>query len=69
MEPLGINAGFLFVQLLVGFGWIGFAVVSLFHLRNKKLTGVPLVLWVLIICAIPVLRALAYWIVRPSAEG
>ena len=71
MESLGINLGFLLVQilsLLVAFGWIAFAIVSLFNLRTRKMTGTPLVLWVLIICAIPVLGALAYWIIKPSAD-
>jgi hypothetical protein len=72
MDSLGLNLGFLLVQilsLLVVFGWIAFVIVSLFNLRTKKLTGTPLVMWVLIICAIPVLGALAYWIVKPSAES
>ncbi len=68
MEAIGINFGFLVVQLLAVLLWLGLPVATLFHLRNQKLNGVPLVLWVLLICAIPVLGALAYWIVKPSAE-
>jgi hypothetical protein len=68
MDALGINFGFLIVQLLAVLLWLGLPVTTLLHLRNQKLNGVPLVLWVLLICAIPVLGALAYWIVRPSAE-
>ena len=72
MESLGINFGFQLVQilnLLIVFGWIAVAIVSLFNLRNRKLTGTPPVMWVLIICAIPVLGAVAYWIIKPSAES
>lgn len=72
MESLGINFGFLLVQilnLLIVFGWITVAIVSLFNLRNRRLTGTPLVMWALIICAIPILGALAYWIIKPSAES
>ena len=68
MEPLGINFGFFVVQLLAILIWIGLPVMTLLHLRKQSLNGVPLVLWVLLICAIPLLGALAYWIVRPSAE-
>ncbi len=68
METLGINVGFLFVQLLVGFGWIGLVIISLFDLRKKKLEGMALAVWVLVVCAIPLLGALAYWIVKPSAS-
>lgn len=53
MEPLGINTGPL---------------ISLLDLRKKNLSGVPLGIWVLIICAIPVIGSLAYWIIKPSAE-
>ena len=69
MESLGINVGFLAIQLLFVLLWLGLPVISLFHLRNRKLTGTPLVMWVLIICAIPVLGAVAYWIIKPSAES
>ena len=68
MDAIGINFGFLVVQLLAVLLWLGLPVITLLHLRNQKLNGVPLALWVLLICAIPVLGALAYWIVRPSAE-
>ena len=66
MESLGINFGLLFIQLMIGFGWIGFSILSLFSLRSKNLHGTELALWALAICAIPVLGALAFWIVRPS---
>ena len=72
METLGLNLGYLLLQilnLLIVFGWIAVAIVSLFNLRNRKLTGTPLVMWALIICAIPVLGAVAYWIIKPSAES
>jgi len=69
MEALGINAGFLFIQLIFLFILIGFPIVSLIHLARKKLSSTPLALWVLIICAVPMLGPLAYWIIKPSAEN
>ena len=68
MEPLGINAGLLLIQLIVFMLMIGFPVISLIDLAKKKLTGTPLAVWVLIICIVPLLGSLAYWIVRPTAE-
>ena len=68
MEALGINFGLLLVQVFIAFGWIGLAILSLFSLRSKNLSGVTLAMWVLIICVVPVLGPLAYWIVRPSNE-
>jgi hypothetical protein len=69
MEPLGINFGLLLIQLVIVGVTVGLPVISVIDLARKKLTGVPLALWVLIICAIPVLGSVAYWIVRPTAEG
>jgi len=68
MESLGINTGLLLVQLIPALIMIGFPVISLVDLRKKKLTGTTLGIWVLIICAIPLIGSLAYWIIRPSSE-
>ncbi|MBK9924544.1 MAG: hypothetical protein IPP66_04555 [Anaerolineales bacterium] len=74
MESLGINLGLLFAQviffvLFVGLPFVGLPLIALIGLAKKKMSGVPLALWVLIICAIPVLGAVAYWIVKPTAES
>lgn len=68
MESLGINAGLLLVQLIVVMLMIGLPVISLIDLARKKLTGTPLAIWVLIICIVPLLGSLSYWIIRPTAE-
>jgi hypothetical protein len=68
MEALGINAGFLFIQLLFLLALIVFPVITLINLATKKMSGIPLALWVLIICAVPFLGPLAYWIIKPTAE-
>ena len=69
MEPLGINTGLLIVQLLTIILFIVMPVISLLDLRKKNLNGLTLGIWVLVICAVPIIGALAYWIVRPSAEN
>ena len=68
MEPLGINTGLLIVQLLPIILFIVIPVISLLDLRKKNLNGLTLGIWVLVIFAIPIIGALAYWIIRPSAE-
>ena len=68
MESLGINIGLLFVQLISMITLIGFPVACLIDLKKKKLTGAALAIWALIICAVPLLGPLAYWIIKPSAE-
>lgn len=69
MEPLGINIGLFLIQFVILIALIGFSIVSLIDLAKKKLTGTTLALWVLILCAIPFLGPLAYWIVKPTAES
>jgi len=69
MEAIGINITFLFVQLIFLTVLIGFPIITLINLATKKLNGTPLALWVLIICAIPLLGSLAYWIIKPTAEN
>jgi hypothetical protein len=68
MEVIGINFGFLFVQLLSIALLIGLPIVSLIDPSKKKLSCATLALWALLICAVPLLGALAYWMIKPTAE-
>jgi hypothetical protein len=68
MDALGINGWLLLIQLIPIIVFIGLPVIALVDLAKKKLSGTPLALWVLIICAVPLLGALAYWIIKPTAE-
>jgi hypothetical protein len=68
MEPLGINAGLLLIQLFFVLVMLGLPVISLIDLAKKKLSGTPLAIWVLVICVVPVLGPLAYWIIKPTPE-
>jgi hypothetical protein len=68
MDPLGINLGLAFSEIVIIVIIIGLPVISLIDLARKRLSGTPLALWVLIICAVPLLGSLAYWIIRPTAE-
>jgi len=68
METLGINSGLLFVQMVVMLVVFGLPIISLFDLRKKGMSGVELGIWVLVICIVPVIGSLAYWIVKPSSE-
>ncbi len=68
MDSLGINTGLLFVQILPIILFIGMPVISLLDLRKKNLSGTTLGIWVLVICAVPIIGSLAYWIIKPSVE-
>lgn len=69
MDALGINFGMLLMQSIIPIILFVFPMISLIDLARKKLTGIPLALWVLVICAIPILGASAYWIIKPTAES
>ena len=69
MDMFGIDGWFLFIQVIFISLFIGLPLISLIDLAKKKMSGTPLALWVLIICAIPALGAIAYWIVKPTPES
>lgn len=68
MEPLGINTGLLLIQLLVAAVMLGLPIISLIDLAKDKLSGTPLAIWVLVICTVPLIGSLAYWIIKPTPE-
>jgi hypothetical protein len=68
MEPLGINTGLLLIQLFFVLVIFGLPILSLIDLAKKKISGTPLAIWVLVICVVPVLGSLAYWIIKPTPE-
>ncbi len=66
MELLGINWGYLLVQMLIFGIYPLLSLIALFALRQSRVTGITQVLWALLIVAIPILGGLAFFIVRPS---
>ena len=68
MDALGINGWLLLIQLIPIIVFIGLPIIALVDLAKKKMSGAPLALWVLVICAVPLLGVLAYWIIKPTAE-
>ena len=69
MDPFGVNGWFLLIQAIPVILFIGLPIIALIDLAKKKMSGTPLALWVLIICAIPAFGAIAYWIVKPTPES
>jgi hypothetical protein len=69
MDALGINGWLLLIQLIPIILFIGLPIIALVDLAKKKMSGTPLAVWVLVICAVPLLGVLAYWIIKPSAEN
>jgi hypothetical protein len=60
---------------MIGFGlsgilfllWIGVGITALFALRQRLMGEVTCVLWAARIVAVPVLGAIAFWIVDPQS--
>ena len=69
MIMTGINWGYLIVQLLIFGIYPLLSLVALFALRRSRVTGITQVLWALLIVAIPVLGALAFFIVKPTENN
>ena len=69
MEPLGIGTGELIVIFFIAVFSVGLPVISLIDLARKRMSPTPLAIWALMICIVPILGSLAYWIVKPNAEN
>ena len=69
MDALGINFGLLLEQVFFVILLMGLPIISLIDLARKRLSGTPLAIWALVICLVPVIGSLAYWIVKPTAES
>lgn len=69
MDAIGINGSFLLIQVIPVVLFVGLPIIALVDLAKKRMSGTPLALWVLIICIVPLLGAVAYWIIKPTAES
>ncbi|NOH02699.1 MAG: hypothetical protein HND47_12435 [Chloroflexi bacterium] len=69
MDSLGINLGFLEIQLLVCGVWPLLSLAALIGLRRSNQTGITKVLWTALILAVPILGVLAFFIVRPNGDN
>lgn len=59
---------FQVIHLLLLLVWLGLSIAALLGLRKKRMNEVARVLWVALIVAIPIMGAVAYWIIRPEEE-
>ena len=69
MEAIGLSAGMFFEQFIVLILFLGLPIISLIDLAKRKLTGIPLAIWAVFICIVPLMGSIAYWIIRPTAES
>jgi hypothetical protein len=69
MQPMSISPGELLVEAFILLLFFGLPIISLIDLAKRKLTGIPLALWVILIVVVPLMGSIAYWIIRPTAES
>lgn len=69
MEMLGINWSYLIIQMLIFGSWPFLSLIALLALRRSRITGTTQVLWAILIVAVPVLGALAFFIVKPIEDN
>jgi len=63
MDALGINGWLLLIQLIPIILFIGLPIIALVDLAKKNMSGTPLAVWVLVICAVPLLGC---WLIGSS---
>jgi len=66
MDRLGINWAYLILQLLILGAWLILALAALVRLRRAPLHGTSQAIWAALILVIPIMGALAFFIVRPG---
>jgi hypothetical protein len=66
METLGMNWGVLLINVLIVGSWPIFSIIALLALRRSHITGTSQALWALLVVAIPILGALAFFLVKPG---
>jgi hypothetical protein len=69
MSIEGFNWSYIlvsFFNLTMLVGWFVLAIVALFMLRSRELPDTALAVWAAVIVIIPIIGALAFWIVSPG---
>jgi len=56
----------LVIQASILLAWCALAVVALVHLRHRRLDETVRILWVIVILLLPVVGALAFFVVDPG---
>lgn len=66
MHNFAISYILQFVNILLIVSWMVLSIISLFQLKDKTLSSTTKAIWVLIVICVPILGAIALFIVNPS---
>ena len=69
IDTLGINWGYLVIPIFIFGLYLILSLNALIALRRSLITGVSQVLWAILIVVVPVLGALAFFIVKPAENN
>lgn len=69
MDTLGFGIAEFIIPAMVLTLFLGLPIITLIDLARKKMTGTSLAIWVLIICIVPIIGSIAYWIVQPTTDA
>lgn len=56
------------LRCLIPLIWLVLSLVALYGLRKKSIGEIARVLWAMVIIAVPIFGAIAFWIVNPHEE-
>jgi hypothetical protein len=68
LDTLGFGIAEFIIPVIMLMLFLGLPIITLIDLARKKMTGTPLAIWVLIICIVPMIGSIAYWIVKPTTD-
>lgn len=71
MHVFDLDLSILLAQLInfiILGSWPLLSLITLLSLRHRKLRPLAQAIWVFIVLAIPILGAVAFWIINPSEE-
>jgi flagellar biosynthesis protein FliQ len=66
MQNFAISVVLQIINIVLLVSWIVLSVISLFKIKNKTLSSTAKAIWVLIVICVPILGAIALFIVNPS---
>jgi hypothetical protein len=56
------------LNILILLAWLILTLVTLFQLKDRKLSATPKVLWVIVVSFLPILGAVAFFIIQPGRD-
>jgi len=66
MDNFGISFLFSIFNILLLVSWVVLSLISLFKIKNQNLSSTAKAIWVLIVICLPIIGAVALFIINPS---